>query len=140
MTDILVRIVFYKKRQKNKMKKFFPILAIFLAGCGTLMNDAMIPISFATSTGETAECIFTNKRGVWKENIPSTVMIRRSDDNLNIQCETEDGRKGIGSMESLMGAEIVASAVFIDFGITDAITDKHRRYDSSYIVSIPAKQ
>lgn len=113
--------------------------ATILNGCGTLMNDAMIPISFATSTGESANCTFRNKRGIWQSQIPASVMIRRSDDALIVECNTEDGRRGIGSMESLMGAEIVASAVFIDLGITDAITDKHRRYDSSYIVNIPPR-
>jgi len=115
------------------------VCAFLLSGCGTLMNDAMIPISFATSTGEKANCVFRNKRGTWQSEIPASVMIRRSDDALNIECQTQDGRKGAGYLESKMGAEIVASAVFIDFGITDAITDKHRSYDSSYIVPIPAK-
>ena len=115
------------------------VLALSLSGCGTLMNDAMIPISFATGSGEKANCIFRNKRGTWQAEIPATVMIRRSDDALNIECQTPDGRKSAGYMESKMGAEIVASAVFFDLGITDAITDKHRSYDSSYIVNIPAK-
>jgi hypothetical protein len=113
--------------------------ALTLSGCGTLMNDAMIPISFATSTGEKANCIFRNKRGTWQSDIPASVMIRRSDDVLNIECETPDGRKGVGFLQSKMGAEIVASAVFLDLGITDAITDMHRSYDSSYIVNIPQK-
>lgn len=35
-----------------------------------------------------------------------------------------------------MGAEIVASAVFLDFGIVDAITDKHRKYPTSFVIPI----
>lgn len=38
-----------------------------------------------------------------------------------------------------MGAKIIASAVFIDFGITDAITDKHRKYAGSFVIPIKAK-
>jgi len=37
------------------------------------------------------------------------------------------------------GAKIVASAVFIDFGITDAITDKHREYPSNYVIPMAAE-
>ena len=37
---------------------------------------------------------------------------------------------------STMGAKIVASAVFLDFGITDAITDKHRKYPASFVIPI----
>ena len=40
---------------------------------------------------------------------------------------------------STVGAKIVASAVFIDFGITDAITDKHRDYPASFVIPIPAR-
>ena len=63
-------------------------------------------------------------------------IIRRSDDNLQLNCMTDDGRKAIASVPSSMGGKIVASAVFLDFGITDAITDKHREYPASYVVPI----
>jgi hypothetical protein len=38
-----------------------------------------------------------------------------------------------------MGGKIVASAVFIDFGITDAIIDKHREYPASFVIPIKKK-
>ena len=63
-------------------------------------------------------------------------MIRRSDDQLVFTCETEDGRKATGAIPSTVGAKIVASAVFIDFGITDAITDKHREYPASFVIPV----
>ena len=62
--------------------------------------------------------------------------IRRSDDDLKYDCETEDGRKAFGSIPSSMGGKIVASAVFLDFGIVDSITDKHRDYPSSFVIPI----
>jgi len=55
-----------------------------------------------------------------------TVAVRRSDDALKWRCKTSDGRETTGSIPSTMDAKIVASAVFLDFGITDSITDKHR--------------
>tara|TARA_R110002110_G_scaffold303525_1_gene517630 strand:+ start:54392 stop:54658 length:267 start_codon:yes stop_codon:yes gene_type:complete len=78
----------------------------------------------------------TNKRGVWEVEMPATAMIRRSDDALKYNCTTEDGRTSVGQIESTIGAKIVASAVFIDFGITDAITDKHREYPASFVIPI----
>ena len=63
-------------------------------------------------------------------------MIRRSDDILHMTCTTEDGRSAIGSVTSTMGAKIVASAIFLDFGIVDAITDKHRDYLTSYVIPV----
>ena len=69
-------------------------------------------------------------------HIPSAPMIRRSDDNLNLNCKTEDGRTAIASVPSTMGGKIVASAVFLDFGIVDSITDKHREYPASFVVPV----
>jgi hypothetical protein len=56
---------------------------------------------------------------------------------LKYDCVSEDGRKAFGSIASEMGGKIIASAVFIDFGITDAITDKHRKYADSYVIPLP---
>ena len=108
-------------------------------GCATLTNDAMDPIALSLSDGGNANCVLTNKRGVWTTDVPITIPIRRSDDDLKYECETEDGRKAVGTIPSTVGAKIVASAVFIDFGITDAITDKHRDYPASYVIPIIAK-
>jgi len=107
-----------------------------LSGCASITNDAYVPIAFSMSDGSDAECVMTNKRGQWPVEAPDTVMIRRSDDALRYNCETEDGRKAVGAIDSTIGAKIVASAVFIDFGITDAITDKHREYPASYVIPI----
>lgn len=96
----------------------------------------MTPISLSLSDGSSGECTLTNKRGVWTAKVPGTILVRKSDDGLRYEVTTEDGRKAAGMIESTMGAKIVASAVFIDFGIVDAITDKHRKYPASFVVPI----
>ncbi len=122
------------------MKKLLvAVLAICSVGCATLTSDAMTPVALSFGDGSFGECQLTNKRGDWSAQIPSTVSIRRSDDSLKYQCKTEDGREAAGSIPSKIGAKIVASAVFIDFGITDAITDKHREYPASFVIPISAK-
>lgn len=105
-------------------------------GCATLTSDANVPVALSFSDGSDGECHLQNKRGVWQTDIPGTPMIRRSDDQLIFTCETEDGRKATGAIASTVGAKIVASAVFIDFGITDAITDKHREYPASFVIPV----
>jgi len=50
------------------------------------------------------------------------------------------GKTAFGSIPSEMGGKIVASAVFLDFGITDAITDKHRRYPANFVIVVPAEK
>jgi hypothetical protein len=120
---------------KTKLMAAF-CLSGALFGCASLTNDANVPVSLSMSDGSSAQCKLDNKRGRWDVKVPSTPMIRRSDDGLKYDCKTEDGRAASGLIPSTIGAKIVASAVFIDFGITDAITDKHREYPSSYVIPI----
>ncbi len=123
------------------MKKILSIaLIIATTGCATITNDAMTPVALSFSDGSNGHCKLQNKRGAWDMKIPTTASIRRSDDPLKYDCQTADGREAFGSIPSTVGAKIVASAVFIDFGITDAITDKHREYPANYVIPIAAAE
>jgi hypothetical protein len=117
-------------------KVVFGIAVAAMAGCATLTEDPMTPIAVSFSDGSNGRCDFENKRGLWPADIPSTVSIRKSDDALKYRCTTSDGRAASGAIESEMGGKIIASAVFLDFGITDAITDKHRKYTPSFVIPI----
>ena len=120
------------------MKKLISlaIISLFITSCATITNDPMTPINMSFSDNSNGTCYLDNKRGSWTTNLPGQVYVRRSDDALKFRCETEDGRESFGSIPSEMGAKIVASAVLLDFGITDAITDKHREYPLSYVIPI----
>lgn len=116
------------------------VFTLSTVGCATLTNDPMTPIALSFSDGSNGQCRLENKRGTWEAPLPSTYYVRRSDDPLKYDCKTSDGRTAFGSMPSTIGAKIVASAVFIDLGITDAITDKHREYPASYVIPIQRKE
>ena len=119
------------------LKKSVSIGAFFmLASCASITNDAYVPMAISFSDGSSGTCDISNKRMAIQTAIPSSPMIRRSDDNLVLRCKTEDGREGFASVPSSMGGKIVASAVFLDLGITDAITDKHREYPASFVVPV----
>ena len=81
-----------------------------------------------------ASCIAQNKHGSWTFNLPETVFIRRSDEVLNNRCSA-GGQGHSHSISSRMGGKIIASAVFLDFGIVDAITDKHREYPAQIVLT-----
>ena len=101
-----------------------------LAGCASITNDPNQQISFKAPGCKkgAVSCTARNKRGSWSFEVPATVPIRRSDDALHIECEDDQGGRHTESVNSRMGGKIVASAVFLDFGIVDSITDKHREY------------
>jgi hypothetical protein len=114
----------------------FSSLLLMFSSCASITNDAFVPMALSFSDGSSGTCQLTNKRMSIEAPIPSAPMVRRSDDNLQLNCTTEDGRSAFASVPSTMGGKIVASAVFIDFGITDAITDKHREYPASYVIPV----
>jgi len=111
---------------------FLPIVC----SCEPLTNDAYVPISLSFSDGGSGECELENKRYSEIAYIPNTPMVRRSDDGLRFKCKTKNGGKAYEVIPSTIGAKILASAVFLDFGITDAITDKHREYPASYVIPV----
>lgn len=115
---------------------FIVIATLSLGACASLTNDSHQPVALSFSDGSDGSCKLRNKREAYDIKIPSTTMIRRSDDGLVYDCVSKNGKKGFGSIPSTVGGKIVASAVFLDFGITDAITDKHREYPQSFVIPV----
>ena len=115
---------------------FIPILFL-LGSCATIVNDPTVPITLSFSDGSEGYCNLSNKRASYRVDIPGTHQVRRSDDALKFDCETESGKKGFGTIKSEMeGAKLGASVLFFDLGITDAITDKHRKYTTSFVIPV----
>jgi len=126
------------------MKKILKSLLIFnvfvIVGCATITNDAYVPVALSFSDGSEGTCRLTNKRMAIQTDIPDSPLIRRSDDALKYDCETEDGRRAFGSINSSIdAAKMGASVVFWDLGITDAITDKGRDYPTSFVIPVKKK-
>ena len=112
-------------------------MVITISSCATMTNDAYVPLALSFSDGSSGSCKLQNKRMAIQANIPSSPMIRRSDDPLKYDCETDDGREAFGSIaSSIDAAKMGASVVIWDLGITDAITDKAREYPVSFVIPV----
>ena len=111
--------------------------AVTLSGCATITNDPTQPIQFVAPgcQGVDVECSAENKRSSWTFEPPETVHIRRSDDVLRIRCDVPGRRDHVQSIPSRMDGKIVASAIFLDLGIVDSITDKHREYPAQIVLT-----
>tara|TARA_R110002049_G_scaffold130820_6_gene289320 strand:+ start:2682 stop:2948 length:267 start_codon:yes stop_codon:yes gene_type:complete len=84
-------------------KLILALVTILICGCATIVNDPNIPLTVSFSDGSSGKCTLKNKRGTWSSEVPTTnVMIRRSDDALNYNCSTKDGRQAEGSIQSEM--------------------------------------
>ena len=95
-------------------------------------------ICFNSVNSEIGEYLLSyNKRINMTVSIPGTHQIRRSDDNLIFDCETDSGKKAYGNIPSEMeGAKLMGSVFFFDLGITDSITDKHRTYTPNFVIPV----
>jgi len=110
--DIKVTVLEVKSLTINLKTTLIALLMLSVTGCATIVNDPMIPVTATFSDGSDGTCEFQNKRGLWKSDIPDTAMIRRSDDPLVYRCETKDGRKASGMIESkIEGEKLGASAL-----------------------------
>jgi hypothetical protein len=119
------------------MKNAIAVMFLFLiAGCASITNDSHVPVSLSFSDGSNGSCNLENKRWTGTLIMPGVASVRRSDDVLKFTCKTSDGRDSFGSIPSTMGAKIIASAVFLDLGIVDSITDMHREYPASFVIPV----
>ena len=123
---------------KNHYKKIISLfLIIAISSCATMTNDAYVPLALSFSDGSSGTCKLQNKRMAIQADIPSSPMIRRSDDVLKYDCTTDDGREAFGSIASSTDAAKMGASVLIwDLGITDAITDKAREYPQSFVIPV----
>jgi len=125
------------KNMTNKLKlAAMSMCSCAFVSCATITSDSNDQMAMSFSDGSNGSVQLRNKRGNWDFKLPSTVSVRKSDDVLQYTAKTDDGRIATGSIPSRVGAKIVASAVFLDFGIVDSITDKHREYPDSYVIPI----
>ena len=114
------------------MKKRLGLICgmLVLGGCATITNDSHEPITF-TEVGcksFSLQRLAKNKRETYTFSPPAKVLVRRSDDPLEIVCKDRAGKRFKEVVPSRIDAKIMASVFFMDLGITDGITDMHREY------------
>lgn len=110
---------------------------VAISGCASIVNDPTVPVALSFSDAGTGSCALSNTRASYQVQVPGVHNVRRARSALNYSCETKNGKKGVGSIpSSIEGAKLAASVVFIDFGITDSITEKARTYPASYVIPV----
>ena len=114
------------------MRFLLPAIALCaLSACARIFNDDNVPVTLSFSDGSTGTCTLKNKRVTLLAEIPSTQLVRRSDDNLQYNCTSSNGATEVGLIPSSMG-----STSYLELGVVDAITDKHRTYPASFVIPV----
>ncbi|MDB5365934.1 MAG: putative rane-associated protein [Rhodospirillales bacterium] len=77
--------------------RFLVLLACvpLLAGCATIWEGTSQTVQVTTTPVDGARCDLTNGSGNWTvPSTPGSVVIRKNDDELVVECRTADGRRG----------------------------------------------
>ncbi len=70
------------------------LASLAFTGCATLTSNEMLPLTLITKSAdgtsvEPAKCTLKNDKGAWEMNSPGTVSVRRSAEDLIVECKKE---------------------------------------------------
>jgi hypothetical protein len=100
------------------IKQFFAIsLATLslstLTGCASIVNGTNQPVSVSTGSVKGATCALQNNKGRWYiSSTPSSIVVNRSFDNLQIRCEKPGYKHGYKNVVSKTKAMAFGNVIF----------------------------
>ncbi len=117
-------------------------LPIYLTGCATITSSEMQPVSVTTEDGkgaslEKAKCSLRNDKGVWEAESPSFVQVRRSSNDLLVEC-TKEGYP-VGTLRAISRAAGGMFGNIIFGGGIGAIIDHSKGTGYNYPNTLPVK-
>jgi hypothetical protein len=111
------------------------ICLCLLSGCATITKDSNQPVRIETYTKdnvmvENAKCTAKNERGEWSANTPGTVVVHRSGQDLEVNCESEGQNTGHATLISRANGGMFGNILF--GGGIGAIIDHNKGTAYSY--------
>lgn len=84
-----------------------------LTGCASIVSGTNQPVSVHTGSVGGATCSLANNKGTWYiASTPSTVVVNRSFDNLNISCQKKGYKNGYRQVISKTKAMAFGNVLF----------------------------
>lgn len=122
------------------MKKLILIatMSVLTTGCASMLNDANTPVNLSLSSGERGRCELYNNSGTWMSDVPGSVSVRRSNDDLTYNCTSDGDKKTSGAIKSTISPAVIGNVIFgiaAPIGVLiDVSSNKHRKYPDSYVI------
>lgn len=119
------------------------LLATFLSGgCATITSSEMQPVTVTTHTEqgqpvEKARCILKNDKGDWQVDSPGFVSVRRSSEDLIVECKKDGQPDGLLRAISRAAAGMFGNIIF--GGGIGAIIDHGKGTGYNYPFTLPVK-
>lgn len=93
------------------------IAAVLLSGCATITGSEMQQVSLTTKAENAqaidgAKCKLQNDKGAWEATSPGFVNIRRSAEDLTVECKTPGFSDGLLKAVSRAAGSMYANAIF----------------------------
>jgi hypothetical protein len=117
------------------------LAAAALSGCASITTEEMQPLSISATSAagqplEKANCTLRNDRGAWQAVTPAFVSVRRSGEDLLVECEKEGHPKG--ALRAISGASMLWGNIVFGGGI-GAIIDHNNGKGYEYPASLAVK-
>lgn len=117
-------------------------LMAVLPGCATITSSEVqtLTLSAKNEQGqaiEKADCMLRNDKGTWQAQTPGTVAVRRSSEDLIVECKKEGSPDGILRAISRAAAGMFGNIIF--GGGIGAIIDHTKGTGYNYPDDLPVK-
>ena len=118
------------------------LVAALSSGCATLTSSEMQSLSLTAHTQdgkivEKASCTLRNDKGDWKSDAPSFIAVRRSAEDLTVECKKDGHPDGHLRAISRAAAGMFGNIIF--GGGIGAIIDHSKGTGYNYPENLPVK-
>jgi hypothetical protein len=115
---------------------------VFSSGCATITSNEMQTVTLTTKTSkgevvDKAKCTLKNERGSWQADSPGVVAVRRSSEDLLVECKKEGHTDGILRAISRAAGGMFGNIIF--GGGIGAIIDHSKGTGYDYPDNLPVK-
>ena len=117
-------------------------IAALASGCASITSSDIQPLNLTTHTAdgkpvENAKCTLRNDKGHWESESPAFVQVRRSSEDLLVECKKEGYSNGFLKAISRAAGGMFGNIIF--GGGIGAIIDHSRGSGYNYPEKLPVK-
>lgn len=118
------------------------VIVVLCTGCASITGSEMQQLSLTTKDEDSqviegVQCKLQNDKGTWESTSPGFVNIRRSSEDLNIECKKEGKKNGLLKAISRAAGSMYGNIIF--GGGIGAIIDHNKGTGYNYPDRLPVE-
>ena len=121
---------------------YVAVIAILSTGCATLTGSEMQQVALTSKSEdgkvvEGVKCALTNDKGAWEGTSPGFVNVRRSAEDLNVECKKDGQKDGLLKAVSRAAGSMFGNILF--GGGIGALIDHNKGTGYNYPDNLPVE-